>query len=339
MAKTNQEAGEKKKGIRSYLPLTIIILVVVITGSLWYKEYSRYISTDDAYIDSDKVNVSSKIMGRISVLHAREGDFVRQDSLLVELDSTELSAQKAQVRSLRSQAITGKKQAAAKLSFDKINIKVIEIALEKANDDYKRAKQQFSGGVITQEKMDNSSRVLDVAKAQWESAKAQLEVSRTQVEAAEAAVNSAESQIAIVETQLKNTRIYAPSDGVLARRWMLDGDIAQPGQSIFTISKNQVLWISVFLEETKLGDVKLGQDVVFTVDAYGDKKFFGKVFFIASNTASQFSLIPPSNASGNFTKVTQRVPLKVSIDSIETGETIGDLNLLSGMSAVIKIVR
>jgi membrane fusion protein (multidrug efflux system) len=120
---------------------------------------------------------------------------------------------------------------------------------------------------------------------------------------------------------------------------MLPGDIAQPGQSVFTISKNQQLWITVYLEETKLGEIHLGQDVVFTVDAFSGKKFHGKVFFIGSNTASQFSLIPPSNASGNFTKVTQRVPLKVSIDSLEDGGSTAGLNLLAGMSVVIKIVR
>ncbi|MCB8995424.1 MAG: HlyD family secretion protein [Bacteroidales bacterium] len=339
MANPNQNESGKKRGIKSYLPLIIIVLVVVIAGSLWYKEYTKYISTDDAYVDSDKVNVSSKTMGRIAVMHFSEGDAVKQGELVVELDSSELSSQKAQAISLKNQAIAGQKQAEARLAFDKTNIKIIEIGLEKAKDDYKRAEEQFSGGVITSEKMDNVSKALEVAKAQMESAKSQLEVSRAQLASSEAAVKSSDSQISIVETQLKNTKIFAPADGVLARRWMLPGDIAQPGQAIFTISKNQNLWITVYLEETKLGDVKTGQDVKFTIDAYGDRQFKGKVFYIASNTASQFSLIPPNNASGNFTKVTQRVPLKVSIDGLEDGGKLEDLNLLAGMSAVIKIVR
>jgi membrane fusion protein, multidrug efflux system len=120
---------------------------------------------------------------------------------------------------------------------------------------------------------------------------------------------------------------------------MLTGDIAQPGQSVFTISKNNQLWVTVYIEETKLGMIHPGQDVIFTIDAYGDRKFLGKVFFIGSNTASQFSLIPPSNASGNFTKVTQRVPLKVSIDRLQDGGSLTGMNLLAGMSALIKIVR
>jgi membrane fusion protein (multidrug efflux system) len=167
MAKTNQADGGKKKSFKAYLPLIIIILFVVTFGVLWYKEYSKYISTDDAYIDSDKVNVSSKIMGRISFLHANEGDLVKEGTLLVELDSTELLAQKAQAISIRNQSLAGKKQAEAKLALDRTNIKIIEINLEKAQEDFDRAQQQFTGGVITKEKMDNVAKALETAKAQW----------------------------------------------------------------------------------------------------------------------------------------------------------------------------
>ncbi len=119
----------------------------------------------------------------------------------------------------------------------------------------------------------------------------------------------------------------------------MPGDIAQPGQSIFSIVNDQKLWVSVFLEETKLETLHIGQPVLFTIDTYPDATFMGKIFTIGSNTASQFSLIPASNASANFTKVTQRVQLKVSIDGMTDGKKLSDYRILSGMSAIVKIIR
>jgi len=138
---------------------------------------------------------------------------------------------------------------------------------------------------------------------------------------------------------LGNTKLYAPSDGIIAKRWLLPGDITQPGQSVFTITNNHKLWIIVYLEETNLSQIHINQKARYTIDAFPGAVFTGRVFSIGSNTASQFSLIPPNNASGNFTKVTQRVPLKISIDGIEKGKKLSDYKILSGMSAVVKIIK
>ena len=118
----------------------------------------------------------------------------------------------------------------------------------------------------------------------------------------------------VIETQLKNAKLYSPISGIVAKRWLLPGDIVQPGQSVFTVTNNDKLWVAVYLEETKVAGVYVGQPSNFSIDAFPGVEFTGKVYSIGSNTASQFSLIPPNNASGNFTKVTQRVPLKISID-------------------------
>jgi len=119
----------------------------------------------------------------------------------------------------------------------------------------------------------------------------------------------------------------------------LPGDIAQPGQSIFTIVNNRNLWVSVFLEETKLENLHIGQPCIFSLDTYPGVTFTGKIIELGSNTASEFSLIPANNASGNFTKVTQRVELKISIDGVKDGKLLSAFRILSGMSAVVKIIR
>jgi len=133
--------------------------------------------------------------------------------------------------------------------------------------------------------------------------------------------------------------LYAPATGIVAKRWLLAGDIVQPGQSIYSINDTRNFWVLVYLEETKMETIHIGQKVEFTIDTYSGVKFTGKVFMISPSTASQFSLIPPNNASGNFTKVTQRVPIKVSIDAAEGGKALSSFQFRTGMSAVVKIVK
>ncbi len=336
---THLDNNRRKKRLRIYIPLTLIVIIVLSSATYWYIQYAKYISTDDAHIDSDEVSVSSKIMGRITRLYADEGDSVKQGTLLAELDSTDLLAQKQQTIAMKEQTITTRIQAEAKYNYDKENIKVLEVNYQKALDDFNRGKCQYSADVISKEQFEHLQKALESSKAQIDAANSQLLVSKAQIGSSVASIQNAEAQIQVIETQLKNTRIFAPMDGIIAKRWLLPGDVVQQGQSILTITNNKNFWVSVFLEETKLADVHASQKTLFTIDAFPGVTFYGRVFFIGSNTASQFSLIPPNNASGNFTKVTQRVPLKISIDGLEDGGNLSSYKFMAGMSAVIKIVK
>ncbi len=330
---------EKKRNLKVYIPLILVVAIVLVGGTYWYIDYSRYIKTDDAYVTSDVVTVSPKIMGRISKLYAEEGDSVQQGQLLAELDSTDLLAQKQQLKAAKMQTETGKLQAEAKYDFDVKNADVLKINVERTKEDFDRAKTQFNGGVTTKEQFDHAKKAYETAQAQYEAAKTQLTLSKTQIKSAETAVNTSDAQLEVVNTQLRNTRLYAPASGVIAKRWLLPGDIANPGQSVFTVNNNAKFWIMIYLEETKMEKLKIGQAAKFTLDTYPGVTFTGKIFLIGSTTASQFSLIPASNASGNFTKVTQRVPVKISIDGTEEGKNISDYRLMTGMSAVVKIIK
>lgn len=138
----------------------------------------------------------------------------------------------------------------------------------------------------------------------------------------------------------KDYRVLSPVDGVIAKQWVVPGDLLEPGENIFTLNEGKELWVAVYLQETKFSHIRLGQEALFTLDAYPGLTFYGKIFYIGSNTASEFSLIPPSNASGNYTKVAQRIPLKISIDRVEgDAKKKAGMRLLSGMSANVKIVK
>jgi membrane fusion protein (multidrug efflux system) len=131
----------------------------------------------------------------------------------------------------------------------------------------------------------------------------------------------------------------APASGRIAKRWLLPGDVAAPGQAILTITRNDSVYVTCFFEETKISDIYIGKEVKFTVDAFPDVTFKGAVNYVAANTAGQFSLIPPSNASGNFTKVTQRIPIRISVLGSDNNGRYPRLKLVSGMSVFVKIAR
>jgi membrane fusion protein, multidrug efflux system len=328
-----------KSKLRVYIPLIIVIIAVLAGGWYWYKDYSKYITTDDAHVDADNVSLGSKILGRIGDIHGNEGDFVKAGTLLAELDSADMISQRNQSLALKNQAQANLIQAEAKYSSDQKSIKVLEISLERASEDMERAKSQSEGGVITAEQFDHIKKAFETASAQLEASRAQLTVTKSMISTASAVVESADAQVKVLDTQLKNTRLYAPSDGIIAKRWLLPGDIVQPGQSVLTLTICKNLWVVAFLEETKIAHVIQGQDVRFTIDAFDGVQFRGKVFLVGSTTASVFSLIPANNASGNFTKVTQRIPVRISIDSADNKQDITSFNILSGMSAEVKIIR
>jgi len=291
---------------------TLIILIAASLGIYWYIGQLAYVSTDDALIDGNRLSVSSKILGRITLLTVDEGDTVKQGQLLVQLDSTDLKAQEI--------------QAKANIDFARESITLSNVNLAKAQEDFNRAEQQYKENVIPKEQFDHIQKALEAAKAQLNIDKSKIQTSK--------------AQLNVIETELLNTSIYSSMDGVLGKRWVLKGDVVQPGQPIFTIFNLSNIWVTAYLEETKLASINIGDKVDISVDAYPDQNFAGKVYQLGSNTASQFSLIPPSNASGNFTKVTQRVPIKISIEPVnETGQPdpSDNIKLLPGMSVEIKI--
>ncbi|MGB8489703.1 MAG: HlyD family secretion protein [Bacteroidales bacterium] len=331
--------GVNKKKFKIYFPLTIVIILVLSGAALWYRNYIMYISTDDALIDADNIAVGSKILGRIAAVYADEGDHVTKGELLVVIDSSDLVAQKVHAEAVREQSIAGARQADSKYASDMESLKVFEINLARAKDDFERATKQSEGGVITQEQFDHIKKAYEAAAAQNDAAKALLAVSRAQINTATSAINAANTEVNVIKTQLQNTRIYSPVDGIVSKRWLLPGDITQPGQAVFTVTDEKDKWVVTYLEETKIAEVHDGQSVIITIDAFPHVKFSGKVYLLGSSTASVFSLIPPNNASGNFTKITQRVPVRISIDSVDDDRNLSSFDILPGMSAEVKILK
>jgi membrane fusion protein, multidrug efflux system len=290
---------------RVIIPLFILVLIGAAALWYWYTDLRGYNSTDDAYIDADRVAISSKILGRITMLALDEGDSTKENQILVKLDDSDLRAQETQAKA----AVTSATQ----------NITLAKVNLDKTIDDLKRAERQLKDNVIPQEQYDHARQAKDAAEAQYSISIAQ--------------VGTAKAQLGVVETNIQNTIIKSPMNGVVSKRWTLTGDVVQPAQPIYTIYNLGKLWVTANFEETKLSSLREGDPVTISVDSYPGHEFYGKVYQLGSNTAAQFSLIPPNNASGNFTKVTQRIPVKISIDNPPDPQ----MPLLPGMSVEVKV--
>jgi membrane fusion protein, multidrug efflux system len=304
--KSLQKAGEvaaKKKRRRGPRVVGLVVLVVLLGvgvyyGRSWLIDTLTFVSTDDAFIDANHVTISAKMLGRIQSITAVEGAQVQPGQVLVVLDDTDLRAQEA--------------QAAASLNYAKENSVLSKINLDRTQDDFQRTATLYKGGAATREQYEHALKALDTANAQYAITEAQVATSN--------------AQLRVIETQLLNTRITAPISGTIAKQSLMRGDVVQPGQTIFAVNDLANVWVTANYEETKIGRIRIGAPVQITVDAYRAHPFSGKVLLIGSG------IVAPPFSIGDFTKTTQRVPVKIQFDAIPEGAT-----LLPGMSVEVKI--
>ncbi len=299
---------KKKNKLGSLIIGLILISAVLGTGTWWYIKNSEYVTTDDAYVDAYKVTVSSQIPGRVVTLFIHEGDQVKQGQLLAKLDSTDYVARI--------------KQAEVSLKEATLGIELARVKMEQEQINYDRAKEQYKARLIPKEKYQNIEKGFEAAKIGLMMANAKIPVIH--------------STINTLRISLSHTNIYAPMDGVAAKRWIMPGDVITPGQGIFTVFATKDIWITSMFPENELYKIHIGDTAEIQVDAFPDATFKGVFYQFGNSTASQFSLIPPDNASGNFTKVAQRVPLKLTIFKTG-GKPEGSVNLLPGMSVEVKV--
>jgi membrane fusion protein (multidrug efflux system) len=302
------EATNHKKNNKPFIAI-ILAAVVLGLGFALYLALNPVLSTDNAMVERPKATLSTKMMGLISSITVKEGDLVTKGQLLASLDDAELKAQK--------------KQAEANLIVVRQSIRLSQLTLDRSNGDLERATRQYKNQIISTEAYDH-------AVKNAESAQQDFVLSSKKVEIAEA-------QVELINATLKSAQIKAPIDGVVAKKWMNEGDLLSPGLPVVTIYDSHTATVTANFDETKISKIKVGQAVTFKVDAFPHVTFHGKVMEIGYSTGNQFSLIPVNNAAGNFTKIAQRIPVKISIDESTDLQDPNSYRLLAGFSAVVEI--
>lgn len=304
-----QGAPAKPKKDNKRFVLIIGLAVLLGAGFLAYVMLNPVLSTDNAMVERTKATVSTKMMGMISRINVDEGQFVTKGALLVELDSAELQAQKD--------------QAEANLAIAQESIKSSQNNLDKVQADFNRARSQYRNNNISTEAYEHSEKAFQSSQIDYNLALKKVQVAKAQLD--------------LIDATIANSRLAASFDAVVAKKWMNAGDVMQPSQPVLTLYDSHRATVTANFEETKIARIKPGQAVTVRVDAYPGVEFRGHVSEVGTNTGNQFSLIPVNNAAGNFTKVTQRIPVKIAIDGSTDLQDPAAKRLMPGMSAEVEI--
>jgi membrane fusion protein (multidrug efflux system) len=310
----------------------VLPLVLIVGGYFAFKKISHainYESTDNAQVESNAVPVLSRIAGYIDSITVTDYSEVRAGQLLVKLDDREYRIAVSQAEADLSQAIADLANARATLGniganekLASANSDVLRTREQKAEADLKRDEALYADGAITRKQLDDSRANLETAKKQLTAGNQQINQASVQTEGAAALIQKAEATIAARRTalekaklQLSYAHIVAPASGKIGKTNLQPGQFIQPGQPLFTIVNNEQFWIIANFKETQLRHLKLGQPVDVEVEGYPDQKITGHITSFSEATGAKFSILPPDNASGNFVKVTQRVPVKIDFDN------------------------
>jgi membrane fusion protein (multidrug efflux system) len=330
------EDGDDKKP-RSKKPLiilAIVIIVLLIIGFIWWFVTRNDVTTDDAYTDGDVVTMSPKVSGYITELYVTDNTRVKKGDLILRIDPrdyrasveqarAQLALAQAQLEAAEVQYSIAKVQYPAQLAQAKAQQKSAEANFAQAQSSYLR-QHAVDRRATTEENIDAANSQEVSAAANVENAKAQVAVAATvpdqlrqakaTVDQRAAAVQEAQAQLDQANLNLSYTEIRAPSDGFITKRNVQLGSYLPVGATMFLIVTPNV-WITANYKEGQLGRMRPGDKVDITVDAYNGLKLTGHVDSIQYGSGSRFSAFPTENATGNFVKIVQRVPVKIVIDS------------------------
>lgn len=313
--------------------LGIVLVLAIVGGVIWWLYARQFESTDDAFINGHIIPISPNVSATVAVVHIDDNYQVKKGELLVELDPRDYQAVVDQADANLAAAHDKADQARMQLDAARAGVTDAEaqIVIAKTNAEnallnYNRF-AQLSPRARSQEQLDNATAAHKSADAQVQQAEAKLASAQANLANAAAAVVTADAGIKLAEANLDAAKInlgyckiYAPEDGRITRKDVEPGSYVEKGQPLFSIVPTNV-WVVANFKETQLKLMKVGQPVTIKIDAYGGQEFHGHVDSIQNGTGSRFSLLPAENATGNWVKVVQRVPVKIVFENDEEQKT------------------
>jgi membrane fusion protein (multidrug efflux system) len=321
------------KNPRVRIILLIVIAVAVIGGVLWYVRYQsvgKFMQgTDDAYIQADAVTISPKVSGYVDKVFVADNQQVKAGTPLLQIDARDYNAQAAQVEAQID-------VARANAEGVRAQIREQQAAIDKARSDLSAARSDAAfahaevvryqplaaSGAETREKLSqllNQARQADAqvasAQAALTSATRRVGTLQAQVQQANAQGEASRAQLAAAKVNVGATILRASIDGRVGDKTVRIGQFAQAGTRLMSIVPVQQIYVEANFKETQLGLMRVGQPVTLDVDALPGVEIHGRVESVSPGTGAQFSLLPPQNATGNFTKIVQRVPVRIALDA------------------------
>ncbi|MDM4769473.1 HlyD family secretion protein [Solimonas sp. SE-A11] len=334
-------------GRRRVILLAVLATAVLGIGGWWWHSRS-YETTDDAFLEADVTMVAPRVAGTVVAVHVEDNQQVEAGQPLFELDPADyqarlrqaeanLAAAQAQARSAQADLTMTNTSAPANVAQAQAAVRAARAQAERAQADARRYESLYAKDEISAQALDQARSTAHALQAQAEQASAQLAMAQTtpqqtaakeaQLASAEAAVAQAQAALDLAKLQLSYTRVVAPTPGRITRKNLQPGSQIAAGGPVMALVGTQT-WVVANFKETQLQHMRVGQPVNVEIDAYPGRDFAARVHSLQAGTGSAFALLPPENATGNFVKVVQRVPVKLVFESAPEAT----LHLVPGMS-------
>ncbi|NUO76901.1 MAG: HlyD family efflux transporter periplasmic adaptor subunit [Lysobacter sp.] len=315
--------GKRRKFL---LILLAVVVIAAIAWTAWYLLVARWHQdTDDAYVQGNVVSITPQSIGTVVSIGADDGMKVEAGQVLVQLDPND--AQVAYEQAVANLANTVRQVRGLYSAVDagQADLSAREVAVQKARADVKRREGLVASGAVSAEELAHARDELAAAEASLSSSRGTLSRNRALVDATtlgkQPQVAAAAAQLRQAYLNLQRAAIVAPVSGYVAKRNVQLGQRVQPGATLMTIVPLEQVWVDANFKETQLNDMRIGQPVELHSDLYGsDIAFDGKVAAIGMGTGSAFALLPAQNASGNWIKIVQRVPVRIEVDRKQVAE-------------------
>jgi membrane fusion protein (multidrug efflux system) len=325
-----ENQNPKKKRNPAIIIAPVVLGIVLFIGIRSWIHGLHYESTDNASVEASNLPVLARVAGYVDSLNVKDYGHVTAGQLLLVIDDREYKIALQQARADQQSAEAdlensraGLTNAEKSLLLAKSNLEVQRARLDKSQSDLKRDQALFEDGSITTKQLDDTKsnqlinqRLYNSSVDQVGTAQAQINTAKAQIQKAQAQIETRKALVDQANLRLSFTKIYAPASGKIGRKSIDKGQYVQPGQTLFTILNNDDFWVIANFKETQLQKMKEGQEVDLSLDGFPDVEIKGKVSSMSDATGSKFALLPPDNSTGNFVKITQRVPVKIEIQDL-----------------------
>ena len=300
----------------------VAILGGVVYGSYWFLSARHYQSTDDAYVDGDLVQITSEVPGTVISLTADDTQGVRREQTLLELDPADARVAMSNADARLAGAVREVRTRFATAEQLRAQIAEREIELKRARNDYGRRSHLLQDGAVSSEELSHTQDNIAQIRASLIEAREQLKATTVQIDGTtietHPQVLAAEAAVRDAALALRRTHILAPVTGVVARRSVQVGQRVAAGTPLMAVVPLDDVWVDANFKEVQLKDMRVGQPVEVRSDVYGRSvKYHGKLVGLSAGSGSAFALLPAQNASGNWIKIVQRVPVRIVLDPQE----------------------
>jgi membrane fusion protein (multidrug efflux system) len=320
----NQEeaAADPQNTRRRWLTILAAVVVVgaVVYGLYWLLYARHFESTDDAYVGGDIVSITSRDPATVVALYADNTQTVRRGQLLIAFDPSKAQANFDAAKADLARAVRATRTNFSKVDQFRAQVNAARVALEQAQSDYRR--RQTAGDSVSREELNHARDAVTAAQANLKAVQSGLAQAQAAVQGTNVDTNpdvlTAIAQLRAAAITLSHMKLYAPVDGVVAQRTVQVGQQVNAGTPLMAVVPLSTVWVDANFKEGQLEDMRVGQPVDVTADIYGGGvTFHGKVEGLGAGSGSAFALLPPQNASGNWIKIVQRVPVRIALDPKE----------------------